>query len=133
MPDAPARPPAARAARAFAVAGAAAAAVHVGLETDGALREWRQTLPLAAVLGALTGWAARPSGAIRGAVAAVVAMAVFAAVFALGHAAIEAGRGAADPLAEAWASAGRVVATLAGPTGATGIALGALAGLLLRR
>lgn len=95
---------------AFAAAGAAAAALHVGLDTPGALRDWRQTLPLAAALGFALGAALRPAGAARGALTALAGMLGFAAVFAAGHGVIEAARGAEDPARLALDAAGRAAA-----------------------
>ncbi len=109
-----------RAALLFALAGAGTAALHVTLETPGALRDWRQTLPLAAMLGGALGWLAAPVGAMRGALTAAGGIAAFAALFALGHAAISGGATSAAFIAAA--------AALIGPGGAAALALGALAG-----
>lgn len=119
------RPERARAAALFALAGVGAAALHVTLETPGALRDWRQTLPLALALGGALGWIARPRGARGGMLAAAGGLAGFAVVFALGHAAISGG----DAVAALRGTAG----ALAGPVGAAALALGALAGWIAGR
>ena len=116
----------------FALAAAGAAALHVATETPGAMRDWRQTLPLAAVLGAALGLWLRPRGWLAGLGAAVVGMGAFAAVFAAGHGAIEAA-GGADPLRAAAGAAGRVFAVAYGPTGLALLVLCGLAGWLAGR
>lgn len=117
-----------RAALLFGLAAMAAAAVHVAVDTPGAMRDWRQTLPLAAILGAGLGWAMAPRGAARGALLAVWGFAGFAAVFALGHGLIEAARGAEGPVALAGRAFGQAILSAFGPTGAAALGLGALAG-----
>ena len=119
------RPERARAAALFALAGMGAAALHVTLETPGALRDWRQTLPLAAALGAGLGWVAAPESAVRGALTAAGGLIAFAALFVLGHAAISGGGATAAFLA--------ATAALSGPVGAAALALGALAGWMAGR
>lgn len=114
------RPDRGRAALLFALAGAGAAALHVMIETPGALRDWRQTAPLALVLGAALGWIAAPASARRGALTALTGLVAFAAAFALGHAAIS----GEDPAASFRRAAGAAL----GPGGAAALALGALAG-----
>lgn len=117
----------------FALAAVGAAALHVLLETPGAVREWRQTLPLAAVLGAALGLWLRPRGALAGIGAGVIGMGLFAVAFGAGHGLIEAVAGAADPLRQAADAAGRVYAAAYGPTGAGLLALCAVAGWLAGR
>jgi hypothetical protein len=118
-----------RAAALFALAGAGAAAVHVLTETPGALRDWRQTLPLAGLLGALLGWFGFDAprgllgGAMRSAALVIVGLAAFTLVFATGHAVISGVDGFGPTL-------GRTASTLIGPTGAASLALGTLAGAL---
>jgi len=119
------RPERGRAAQSFALAGAGAAALHVALETPGDLRDWRQTLPLAAGLGAGAGWVAAPKGALSGALTAAGGLIAFAALFALGHAAISGGGATAAFFTAA--------AALSGPVGAAALALGALAGWMAGR
>jgi hypothetical protein len=111
-----------RAAGLFALAGLAAAAVHVLTETPGELRDWRQTAPLAAALGAGLGAAARPATARAGALAAVVAGLAFAAVFAAGHGMIERDAAAVGPAFV------RALGALGGPVGLGAVVFGAAAG-----
>jgi hypothetical protein len=116
-----------RGAALFALAGAGAAAVHVLTETPGALRDWRQTLPLAALLGALLGWfgfaapQGRLAGAKRGAALVIGGLAAFTLVFATGHALISGSHGFGPSL-------GRTAAAVISPTGVAALALGMLAG-----
>ncbi len=116
----------------FALAAAGAAAFHVLTETQGAMRDWRQTLPLAAVLGAALGLWLRPRGALAGIGAGVVGMGAFALAFAAGHGLIEAA-GGADPMRAGAAAAGRVFAVAYGRTGLALLALCAVAGWLAGR
>jgi len=116
-----------RAALAFAAAGAAAAAVHVLADTPAALRDWRQTLPLAAAVGAALGAALRPAGWRAGALAGLAGLAAFAALFALGHGAVAAAQGGAFAN-EALQALGRTLALILGPAGLATPALAALAG-----
>jgi hypothetical protein len=115
--------PRTRAALAFAAVGAAAAAVHVLTDTPGNVRDWRQTLPLAAVLGAALGAGLRPASAASGLAAAVLGMAGFAVVFALGHGLIDGG-GAAEAF-------DRAARALVAPAGACALGFAAVAGWLL--
>lgn len=130
---------AARGALALALAGMGAAAAHVLVETPGEARDWRQTLPLAALVGAVLGrfglaprLRAGRGRAARAAGAALAAggLAAFAAVFAGGHVAIETARGAEAGWAESLA---RAVAAVAGPGGLAALAFAALAGWLAGR
>lgn len=116
-----------RAALAFSVAGLAAASLHVIVETPGALRDWRQTLPLAALVGALLG--AIPSPRRRGAAEAVLlggGIAVaglmgFAAAFAIGHGLISGG--------SVLGAFSRSISAMAGTTGLAAVGAAMLAGL----
>lgn len=117
----------------FALAGAGAAAMHVATATDGTVREWRQTVPLAALIGAALGLGfprvapGRP-GALRGALLGCGALMLFAVLFALGHAVIS----RAGP-AEAVATGLRSLRAMLGATGFGALALAALAGHLAAR
>jgi hypothetical protein len=115
-----------RAALAFGAAGLLAGAFHVLAETEGALRDWRQTVPLAAAVGAAlgAGFPPRGHGAVHGALLAAAGLAGFAGLFAIGHALISGG---------GWGALWRALAVAAGPTGLAAVALGALAGWLARR
>lgn len=118
----------ARRAALFALVGAVAAAVHVLLETPGAVRDWRQTLPLAAAVGAALGGltpsvAGRRRGALLGLALAMVGMAGFALLFVASHSAISGFAGAA----QAW---GRTLSAFFGPTGLAALATAAFAGAL---
>ncbi|MGF1658600.1 MAG: hypothetical protein ACFCUS_04175 [Rubrimonas sp.] len=112
--------PRARAAALFGAAGLLAACAHVAVETPGALRDWRQTVPLAGLTGAALGWIGRPASAKAGAALAAAALAAFAALFALGHVAISGG--------DLIGSAADAARALFGAGGAAALALGALAG-----
>jgi hypothetical protein len=115
-----------RAALAFGTAGLLAGVFHVIAETDGALRDWRQTVPLAAVVGAALGAAFPPRGqaAVHGALLAAAGFVGFAVLFALGHELISGG---------GWGALWRALGVAAGPTGLAAVALGAAAGWLARR
>lgn len=101
----------------MAAAAALAAAAHVVSDTPAALRDWRQTLPLAMALGACAGWLAPPASPRAGLVVALLGLAAFAVAFALGHGAIEAMRGGAAPLAQVVEALARVVVAAFWPAG----------------
>jgi len=88
-----ARPSRRRAAAAFAAVGLAAGAVHVIAADAGDPRLWRETLPLAGVVGALLGAAVRPTGWFAGLLTAILAVPVFAFAYAVAETAIAASRG----------------------------------------
>ena len=90
------------------------------VETPGELRDWRQTLPLAALVGAALGWIGRPASAKAGAALAAAALAAFAVLFALGHVAISGG--------DILGAVADAALALFGAGGASALALGALAG-----
>ena len=121
-----------RAALAFGAAGALAAAVHVLTETPGELRDWRQTLPLATLVGAALGAALRPVGWRAGLAAGFGGLVAFMAAFALGHGMIAAAQGGAF-VNQALQALGRMLAVVLGPTGLATAALAAAAGAALRR
>jgi hypothetical protein len=90
------------------------------MQTPGDLRDWRQTVPLAALIGAALGWTGRPVTARAGFALAALALAAFAGLFALGHVLIS----AAPPMDALGASA----TALIGPAGGAALVLGAAAG-----
>jgi hypothetical protein len=106
----------------FALAGAVAAAAHVLAETPAELRDWRQTLPLAAAVGAAFGGAFRPRGAGGGGVLAAAGLFCFALVWAAGHALIE------GSLSAFGAGLAGALRDLAGAGGAAALAAGTAAG-----
>lgn len=111
---------------AFAAAGAVAACVHVVTETPAELRDWRQTVPLAALVGAALGAVAPPRGhgGVHGAMLAAAGFVGFAVLFAVGHGLISGG---------GWAALWRALSAAAGPTGLAALALGTVAGALSTR
>lgn len=127
-----------RAALAFAAVGLVAAAAHALASDAGSLRLWRETLPLAGLVGAAAGAILRPSGWSAGALVSLLAVFAFALAYGVAETAIAAGRGdiagpggwveslvrwTADVVAKA--GVGGTVAILAG--GAAGHWLGRLA------
>lgn len=111
-----------RSALIFGLAGAGAAVAHVLADTPAEMRDWRQTLPLAFLLGAAAGGLLRPRSAVSGALVAAAACLDFAILFAAGHALIQ--RDAAAFVPGLMGALGG----LAGAGGAAAIALGAVAG-----
>jgi hypothetical protein len=91
-------------------------------DTPAELRDWRQTVPLAAALGALVGALLSPRGWAFGALAAAAACLDFAILFGAGHALI------ARDLAAFWPGLLGALAGLVGAGGVAAVALGGLAG-----
>lgn len=100
------RPSRRRAAAAFAAVGLLAAAAHVLTTEPESMRLWRETLPLAALIGALAGAVLRPADWRRGALIGLLAAPAFALAYALAESAMMAGRGeiagAGEWLAAVW-------------------------------
>ena len=125
------RPRRLTAAAAFAAAGLIAAAAHVLLTDPQSLRLWRETLPLAAGVGAALGALVRPAGWRQGAALALLAIPAFALAYATAETAMAATRREVTTLADWPASIVRWTGTVlqkALAAGGVAVVAGAVAG-----